>query len=466
MPFANNSLTFRCPSNCKVAGQVLNPRAVGTEVVSYSSYVIGGPGGETVPGTTGNYRADSFICPAAIHAGLVSERYGGCGIMTRTGSSNDYPSSHNAGIRSIGFDATFPSSYGFTTTFTSTSCRDLRYHLFAVSIPFTIALSILCTHPATTYYTLFTTLFFHVALASDPPYITNPDGLVSRALSRYLPAIFIAHTLWTFVFARIHNSPLLLTTAHVERTILFLGGLWVGALNNFTFDVIIPISRLTGIDLETQPGAKAALAVVCIVLFFIVVGQVHFFRISGRLPGMLGLYAGVGVGLGLLAAIPGNSLRIHHYILALLLLPGTKLLTRPSLLYQGLLLGLFINGIARWGFAGIVETPIAIIGDGVSYTDLPTFIPPDVARDNVTVHWETEKDSEWEGVSVLVNDVERVRWSAKGETEGSAVIDRIDGEKTYLRLGYYKFTGEAGDYTRAGVVWVNGTWEEPEEGWT
>jgi len=386
LPFDNNTLPFRCPANCISSGRVLNPRAVGAELVSYTNFVIGGPSPDDVDNTSiGTYRGDSFICVAAIHAGIASDRFGGCGAVSQTGTRNNFPASERNGISSIPFDSTFPSSFTFLKGISSSSCRDLRWHLFAVSIPFTTVISIVSPSAAVTFFSVFTSFYFHVALASDPPSFLNPYDIVSSALSGFLPAIFVAYVLWRHVLQPIHNSPLLLSAA-IEKSILFLGGLWVGALTNITFDAIIPITRLTARDLNQEPGAKAALSIIIIILACIVVGQIHYLRLSGQLPKMLALYIAMGVGLGFLAAIPGTSLRIHHYILALLLLPGCRVLTRPALFYQGLLLGLFINGIARWGFDAIVQSPGSLIGDGLLFSGLlhlrrrrrlpPTTSPP------------------------------------------------------------------------------------------
>lgn len=195
--------------------------------------------------------------------------------------------------------------------------------------------------------------------------------------------------------------------------------------------------------------------------------QAHYFRLEGRLPGFLALYAGFGAALGLAAAIPGSSLRIHHYILALLLLPGTKLRTRVSLVCSGLLLGLFINGVARWGFAGIVETPASLRGDGLYYSSVPTLLVPEVGARNATFAWTAGQTGGWEvGVSVMVNDVERFRvdglsgevtWNRTKSWEGEA------WEKVYVRVGWYGY-GVAGDYTKAGVLEADGTWVEPMVG--
>ncbi|ERF70440.1 hypothetical protein EPUS_04718 [Endocarpon pusillum Z07020] len=108
----------------------------------------------------------------------------------------------------------------------------------------------------------------------------------------------------------------------------------------------------------------------------------------------------MGIGILLLSAIPGLKLRIHHYILALLLLPGTSLQTRPSLLYQGLLVGLFINGIARWDFASILQTPAALLEDGLVGSLLPEVVTPAIVANNITFAWDTIAEG-FQGISVM-----------------------------------------------------------------
>src|SRR5690606_15444012 len=100
LPFSNVSLPFRCPADCRSV-QVLNPRPVGPEEVNYRPLVVGGS----------PYRGDSFICGAAIHAGVVSDAYGGCGRVTRVGEHIGFASSESNGVESIAFDSYFPLSY-------------------------------------------------------------------------------------------------------------------------------------------------------------------------------------------------------------------------------------------------------------------------------------------------------------------------------------------------------------------
>jgi hypothetical protein len=94
----------------------------------------------------------------------------------------------------------------------------------------------------------------------------------------------------------------------------------------------------------------------------------------------------MGGALLVITAVPHMNLRIHHYILALPLLPGTVLQTRPSLLCQGILVGRFINGVARWGFASIciLQTPSQLLEDVQLNTALPLIASPDIKADSIT----------------------------------------------------------------------------------
>ena len=57
-----------------------------------------------------------------------------------------------------------------------------------------------------------------------------------------------------------------------------------------------------------------------------------------------------------ISQLPGLQGRIHHYIIAIILMPGTEFPTRLSAIYQGFLLGMFLNGVAAFGFDSILQT--------------------------------------------------------------------------------------------------------------
>lgn len=452
-PFSNSSFTFKCPAKC-ASVKVLNPRAVGPLDVNYRPLVIGEDA----------YRGDSFICASAIHAGVISHQ-GGCGIVTLLGRRGNYSSTSRHGIDSIPFDSYFPLAFATTSDSSSKCPSDPRNALLVLDILVTAILSIFASS-STVFFPIFIIIFAHVAFASDPPSASYhnttvlPDHISSFA-KRLLPALFCAVIIYrTTVKHTLHGL-----TAHIEKTILWLGGFFFGALSNYTFDWI-PIQRLTAHDLAQQPGAKVALAMILVVLIAIIAGQVYHFWLEGRLLRYLALYGLFISGILVCLIIPGVSLRIHHYIIGLLLLPGTSMQTRPSLLYQGILLGLFVNGIARWDFDSVLQTTADLRGDGKFDSALPKLLEPTISSTAqglvASFQWMTPPKMA-DGISVLVNDVERFRQFFGDAEDGAAGFEwkrTVEGMNEYFRFGYVR-GGRTLDYTTAGTLFGNGTWNGP-----
>lgn len=454
-PFSNFSFPFKCPAKC-ASVKVLNPRAVGPLDVNYRPLVIGDDA----------YRGDSFICASAIHAGVISDN-GGCGQVTLLGRHENYSSAERHGIESIHFDSYFPLAFSIASDSSIKCPSDPRNVLLSLDILVTALLSVFEAAPAV-FFPIFIIIFAHVAFASDPPSASYhnttvlPDHIASFA-KRLLPALFCAVIIYrTTVRRTLHGL-----TAHVEKTILWLGGFFFGALSNYTFDWI-PIQRLTAHDLEQQPGAKFALAMILVVLVAIIAGQIYFFWLEGRLLRYLALYGLFISGILVCLIIPGVSLRIHHYIIGLLLLPGTSMQTRPSLVYQGILLGLFVNGIARWDFDSVLQTTADLRGDGKFDSALPELLEPIISNTAqglvASFQWVTPP-AIMDGISVLVNDVERSRKFFSDAEDGATgfewtrpVEERLN---EYVRFGYVR-GGKALDYTKAVTLFGNGTWSKPE----
>jgi hypothetical protein len=455
-------MSFRCPANCKRV-EVVNPHAVGDQEVNYKPLVIGGPtdAEETLENTF--YRGDSFICASAIHSGFVNDATGGCGVVSLVGEKTNFPSVDRRHISSIGFDSYFPKSFTFLPG-TASKCRDLRWPLLAVSLTFTILLSLFTTSPAVFFPSAFVGIFFHVALASDPPNLTDYYAIISIALGRLLPASFCMFAVYKYCVVPQHHG----LHAQIEKTVLWLGGVWIGALNNYTFDKI-PIQRLTPHDIQQQPGAIPALIIVATTLLCIAIGQAWAMRVEGKLPRFLAVY-GIIVGLILaLVAIPKMNVRIHHYILGLALVPGTAMQTRPSLLFQGILIGLFINGIARWGFDSILQTPDELRGDAQLGSLLPSIMAPIIYNNfrtglmpNITFEWEIPFPEKYDGLSILVNDVERYK-GFEGADKGFTWVKHMKDVPEYFRFAYLEGGGR-GDYTKAGKWGADGGWTQMESG--
>jgi hypothetical protein len=468
-PFSSSHLTFRCPADCRKT-MLLTPHTVGNQTLQYQELVVGGPKTND-PESMPIYRADSFICQAAIHAGVTTDVGGGCGVATLVGAHTNYESSTFHGIQSTSFPATFPRSFTFQRLSESQAqCpSDSRWPLFAVTTVALVIISLFTMSPAVFFFSTFAIMMFHVGLVSDPPNLSNFPEKLSLLLSRFLPAMFVALILYRYCAAPLLRG----LTAQLDKTVLYLGFCFVGALNNYTFAPLIPIQRLTSHDLKAQPGAPIALAIILTLVIAIVIGQIHYIRVSGNLPRYLRIYIAMGLGLLVFLTLPGLRLRIHHYILALLFMPGTAFKTRPSLIYQGLLLGLFINGVARWGFASIVETPAALeesggdSGSGNSWwgaksPNVTAIVAPNAS--NITLNWAPlPTDKGVDGVSILINDVERWR----GYTDEELYWDqnevtlkrrkREDQEPEFFRFAWMN-GNMAGRYSKVAVWDEEGVW--------
>ncbi|THC89559.1 hypothetical protein EYZ11_010993 [Aspergillus tanneri] len=506
-----STIPFRCPANCRDA-KLLEPHTVGNLTYSYQGLVVGGPQSELDDSAI--YRADSFVCQAAIHSGAITNTVGGCGVLQLEGATHSFAASKRNGIQSVEFPATFPKSFSFVSMSSSqeTCPNDPRWPLFGITVGSLAVLWLFCTSPPVLFFSAFFMTFCQVGLVSDPPAYPHFADVVSSLLSRLLPASFMAYVLFKYC-ARPLLSPLSAPEYQLTRAFLYLPPLFVGALNNYTFARLIPLERLTPHDIQKQPGAKVALALVIPTVLCIILSQAWQIRQGGLMPHYLKIYCTMGLILLILLPLPGLRLRIHHYILAILLMPGTALPTRPSLIYQGLLLGLFINGVARWGFASIIETPAAL-GEqapygwwGGTYPDVTNssvqISLPDRGsgeayhgNGNITFSlWERQRMSDLgvDGVSVLVNDVERWRgyldedelgeftWHRHGHSglelrhrptiESDDLSNMIESEDNggdednkpedlFFRFAFMK-GAEAGMYSGAGVWLQEGEWISP-----
>ena len=477
-PFSSAHLTFRCPANCE-GTHLLEEHMVGNQSLRYQGLVVGGPDPDDSE-SMAVYRADSFICQAAIHAGIITDGEGGCGVATLVGSHTNFHSSKANGINSTSFLGTFPRSFTFQHLSSSQAqCpKDSRWPTFVVTAVALVVLSIFTTSPAVFFFSTFFIMFLHVGIVSDPPNTANIFEAISKLAERLLPASFVVIVLY-----RVAAVPLLTgVTAQIEKTILYLGFCFIGALNNYTFAPLIPIERLTPRDLA-QPGATFALAVIVSIILAIVISQIHFIRVSGHMPKYLAIYGTFVLGIVICLILPNLRLRIHHYILAMLFMPGTFTQIRPCLAYQGLLLGLFINGIARWGFDSVIQTPAALGeanggGDngspgswwGAKSPNVTASVAPNIS--NITFNWGSlPKDTGVDGVSILINDVERWRgytdeelyWNPESVTlkRRRERGDSVEGlEPEYFRFAWMSGS-QTGLYSRVGLWDEMGRWHGP-----
>ena len=285
-------------------------------------------------------------------SGIISRSTGGCGTLQLTGNFTNFLPTTANGLSSIGFPSVFPSSFRFLSVTSLSHCDDLRDDALAFNILITCALFlVLRPKPLVLFWSLVCIGFWHVVLFSQP---TGPPPKIDVAFQTFLPSLFIAYGFWRVAFRFV--LPEFVVKAPIESCILYLSGYWVGILYNLTIDKI-PISRLLVSDINKRPGGLAAFIIILIIVLILVINQIRVIRKSGWLPYYAMWHICGGLVIMILALLPGLQLRLHHYIIPMALLPGTAWPTRLSAIYQGLLLGMFLNGGAAFGFDSILQTP-------------------------------------------------------------------------------------------------------------
>ncbi|GJJ13908.1 hypothetical protein Clacol_008165 [Clathrus columnatus] len=459
-PFSNSSFDFRCPAQCK-AVILQNPRAVGDELVDFVPLVVGGgnSGNTSFPGS---YRGDSFICAAAVHAGLIDDNKGGCASVSLVGTQGPFESIAANGLVSAAFPSFFPLSLQFKPTNVLHHCNDLRNGALAFNILCSVIIFLFIRPKALVLFWCMVCMgYWHIVFFSQP---VGAPPEVSTAFGTFLPTLFICHAFWEIAYR--HVLPFF-AGIPLERALWYLGAFWPGVLFNILTDKI-PIDRLLASDIEQRPGAVVALVIIVIVLTIIIVNQLRVIRKTGWLLHYVVGYIIAGLIIMVLALLPGLQFRLHHYFAAILLMPLTAFPTRLSAIYQGFVLGMFLNGAAAFGFASILQTAAELQRDGPAGTQLPTILTNSSNyNSSIPLHeqilkWDGFPQGNldgWNGFSLLIDDVERFA----GNVLNFSLAGLDASVPHFFRLAFQQ-DGTSGDFTKAATLFSNGTWVDPLPG--
>ncbi|CAE6397393.1 unnamed protein product [Rhizoctonia solani] len=453
-PFTAPDFEFRCPGDC-LSVTLANPRTVGVAQLVYTSLVVGGGDSNQT------YRGDSWICPAAIQAGVASASKGGCGTLRLVGNYTDFLPTVAHGVSSIGFPSVFPVSFRFLESSSLGSCTDLRSYALAYNVICTsILMLLLRPEPIWIFWSLLCVGFWHITLFSDP---RSAPPILSDGFGTFLPALFVGYAFWRsawrFTLPKFEGMPL-------ERVVWYLAPFWAGVYFN-VLTAKTPIDRLVASDLERE-GAIAALVVVAIVVLIIILNQVWIIRQAGMFFYYLSRYTLAGIAIAVLVSLPGLTFRLHHYFAAILLMPLTAIPSRVSAVCQAFLLGMFLQGVAKFGFDSILQTAAELRRDAPLGSSLPTFITNSStvvsSFANSSISWnaissELSGSEGWNGFSLLVDDVQRLA----GDSLSYNLSGLQAGVVHFFRLAYQR-DGVSGDYTKAATLFPNGTWLDPLPG--
>lgn len=510
----DEDVIFRCPALCDRGSWLYSLRAVGDGVYKYRGFFIGG--GEVQDEDDNDilsrpYRADSYPCGSAVHAGIISPFFGGCAKITYLSGAQvsfDLSPGRYGVSDSIGFSSFFPKSFVFAKLPQLTGpCKDPRLVIVIFNIFMGIPV-VFFGSSAAFYWIMSIVGFWTISLATDPPIIVDPQDpetlydLLSVSLERFLPSCFIFYVLWVISVKKTFHlrseeviddqSPvgvedpeavefvrLKKQTAYspIHRVVFWYTFFWIGVLNNVTFDRL-PIDRLTPHDLQSMPGALLAIYILGGVTLVSVAAQAYYLWLLGRLWRFLKVYALLSGILVVLALLPGLTLRIHHYIFALLLIPGCSTKGWTAYVFQGLLLGLFLSGVARWGYASIAETNFSLLrGEPMGQILAPLVENYEAGvlywrrPDGSAYSTDLDDIDRYTEVSLLINDIERFRGVDKGNVNVTDILETNEhfrrlvemamenkkDEETditmFLRLARYSSKQRKyGDYTQTSVL--------------
>lgn len=461
----HESAIVRCPALCD-RGWTYSALPAGDEMIKYRQFAIGGGKlgpegalrGQGPRSLTHPYRGDSSPCSSAVHGRALSPFFGGCVKLKFTGERFSFESKrgpYGTGW-SVDFPAYFPSSFVFETLpIGLTGCHDPRFVVLLVNFILGAPVFYLCSG-LVGYWVSCMAGFWTIVLALDPPMNVSDEEtkamLISNGFAKLLPLCFVLEVMWSCAVKHTisQGSP-------VCKTLIWYPLFWVGTANIITFDRL-PVDRLTPHDIKEMPGSVfAVISILITVVICIMVQALQIWR-AGQLVHYAKWYSVGLLGLVTLAQLPNLGLRIHHYILSIVSIPGTATRGMSAYILQGLLVGLMLSGIARWDFASIVETETSLLRGEAGAAMKP---PTGLGFNGTHVVWNEPmiRSEELPGYSLVVNDVE---WWVGEET--GVDIREIIGFKSFFRLGLSELHGgDRGDYTRAGVL-EDGVWTPPAAG--
>ncbi|TXT12931.1 hypothetical protein VHUM_01332 [Vanrija humicola] len=435
---------YRCPGGCAHTN-LGNPRWIGASKINGRPLVVGG----------GDERADSWVCPAAVHAGIVSSMFGGCvriaPLPYPAGSAN-YTSSTSRSIRSWPFAPHFPAAFTLSHAGSLSQCMEYHWPITATNVFLLFVFTLLFSPPPEALFaTLLVGGYAHIVLVSDPP---NRPPSWSRVFGG-LPAVLLAGY-WIY---RVSFGPTLRGWARARLPLemaLWQGcGFWIGIESSTVF-AKVPIQRL-GYGALSAGGVIALIVIVLIVAVIVIIQAVELRRL-GMLRYYLARYLPLVPILIVLANLGHHSyLRPHHYLLCLAAFPVLSLPNRISLWAQAFCLGFFLDGVGRWGWASIVQGFAELVGDANLGTMRPALVASGAALSWTPIN-DTLSAAGFTGVSLLVDDmVVAGNYTGSMSQVANATIDpAIDH---YFRIAYIA-NGSSLDFT---PPW---TWLAANQSWT
>ncbi|GBG23852.1 Cysteine-rich secretory protein LCCL domain-containing 2 [Hondaea fermentalgiana] len=319
--------TLRCPDHC------LN---------DYSSPVYGSE----------VYTATSRVCAAAIHAGVIEAKDGGCFEIKFTGAQTNYTSSTRNGVVAEAYEGWFPRSFELRAV-ANGQCNAMRSYL-DVYIFLVMVVTFLFVRPSPWYLFLVMLCSGYLYLVTEYRYYSSFAQVLNDRSTRLLVIVLFGMALWPRIARNTFPDP---RSHPIDGLLFYFLPFWFG----IHFDMFANV----GIDtILTSGGITSAGAILGIALIVgigtpLVAVQLGLFYRARMLKEVL-LYAVGTAVIVLIVSIATSSylsLHLHHYMfggLGMMLFQGQPRL-RYSIVLQAGLLGLLVNGITIWDIAPLYD---------------------------------------------------------------------------------------------------------------
>ncbi|KAI8904646.1 hypothetical protein DFJ77DRAFT_480359 [Powellomyces hirtus] len=453
-PFANQSFVIRCPTECLAVRNQNRRWLESTQQGFLTSWVVG----------SGSYRADSWLCPSAIHAGVVSEHWGGCAAIDIIGAADSFSGSSANGIDSMNFDSWFPKSYRIRSV-ESKYCTDFSWGILPVAVLFIALFPLLWPSRGAFVFALVTSGFWYGVFIAIP---VHGESWTSGAFGNYFVTLA-----FTYYLYKLFIKPAMLSPGRFPIETFFL------TIVPFYFALHMEIltAPMSNFGLTSRAFREPTTLITFAIGVPIVVGvccvQLWLFRRHGLLLKYLLCYGLAIIVYFVLPLLIGLSMHLHHYTLGIILLPLTRLQNRASLLAQGFLIGLVVQGISRWGAASPFDTAFQNqAGDENVSIPRPEFaISPTALATNGTVTWQYGPDSgasipaglPYDAFSLVLNDMEVYRGPTPVFDIAQVQTDPLKTRPYYVRVALVA-SGSALEYSYpvtitpgGNVTYQNGT---------
>ncbi|KAG6613515.1 Protein phosphatase 2A regulatory subunit A [Phytophthora cinnamomi] len=400
-PFESDWSAFRCPTRCTLDQS--------------SSLAVYG---------SSPYRADSRICRAAIHAGVIGPN-GGCAFYRFAGAANAFYSSSENGVTTNEFLSWFPKTIEFKEG-SSSYCSDLTWWILSVGFVATTGFGLIPrARPAVMFYSLVAWGFFYVRLVGQP---SSQDyaGISIDSFGEVMILLAASSVAYRMAASKTFRG---WKSLSLKRRILMWPICYVTPYHVMINMNLIGYVPWLNIDLggfeevNANAGTYVVFSIVGIGAALLAFTLFRNLYRGGTWKKCGVMYAAmITAVLVSWALFPSTSFHLHHTMLGAFIIPVTTSSIPAAAFSQAIALGCFVQGYARWGWSSYLDT-------------IPTYMTIAVPRNapnttNVTssgavVVWEPLESVE--AYSLRLNRVEVYRG-----LDTSAVISNLEPNITYF----------------------------------